>query len=292
MKTIGVLTSSSPVSSEILEGGISFWQDKGYRLKFSKNFNQQDRFLAGSDEQRLEDLHEMFKDESVDYILQAGGGYGSARLLSQIDYDLIQNNKKPFIGLSDTTALQLAFLKKAELVSFSGYLLKQRFAKPLMPYTELSLIEALNGREQFFSGLISSYQDGEITGKIIGGCFSLFQTLIGTPYLPDLTDAILVLEDVGEQPYVIDRMLSHLENAGVFQKIKALVFGCFFNCFSIDKEDGMLEEVLSEWENRLSIPVFSGLSYGHQADTIILPIGGEASLIKGGLHVQGVNING
>ncbi len=230
----------------------------------------------------------MFEDKTVDIILQAGGGYGSTRLLSKIDYNLIKKNKKPFIGLSDTTALQLAFLKKSGLISFSGYLLKERFSKPIMPYTLASLFDCLEGKRQRFMGLTSCSSSSlktPIEGKIIGGCFSLIQSLIGTPYLPDLSEAILVLEDVSEQPYVIDRMLSHFENAGVFKQVKAVVFGHFLKCFSVDEKDGLLDDVLSQWQKRLPCPVFLGLSYGHQADTAVLPIGGKALLKQGVLEV-------
>lgn len=292
MKTIGVLTPSGAVDEKALAGGIAYWKNKGYQVKESTHLYAKNRFLAGSDEERAADLTALFCDDDVDVIMAACGGYGSARMLGRLDYRLISAHKKPFVGLSDTTALQLALLEKSGLVSFSGYLMKPRHGREMFPYTEQSLFDCLSGQEQVFSGLETDYDGGEIAGRLIGGCLSLVVGLSGTPYFPDMSGSILVLEDLNEEPYVIDRMLTQLENAGVFEKAAAVVFGAFIGCKAKDPADGTIEDVLNEWKRRIKCPVFAGFPYGHQAGSAVWPVGGQAVLNAGTMRVSGVEFNG
>lgn len=292
MKTIGVLTPSGAVDEKVLAGGIAYWKSKGYQVKESAHLYAKNRFLAGSDEERAADLTALFCDDGVDVIMAACGGYGSARMLGMLDYRLIAAHKKPFVGLSDTTALQLALLEKSGLISFSGYLMKPRHGREIFPYTEQSLFDCLSGQEQVFSGLESDYCGEEIAGRLIGGCLSLVAGLLGTPYFPDMFGNILVLEDLSEEPYVIDRMLTQLENAGVFEKAAAVVFGAFIDCKAKDPADGTIKDVLSEWKNRIKRPVFSEFPYGHQAGSAVWPVGGQAVLNAGTMRVSGVEFNG
>lgn len=292
MKTIGVLTSSSAVSQQVLADGIAYWEKQGYAIKEAPHLYEHNRFIAGSDQERLEDLHAFFADDQIDIIMEAGGGNGSSRLLRGIDYDLIARHKKPLVGLSDTTALQLALLAKADLISFSGYLMKPRFGRPIVPYTEQSLRDCLSGKDQTVSGLETEYRGEAIVGRLVGGCLTLIVNLLGTPYFPDTTGGILVLEDIGEEPYSIDRMLTQLENAGVFDRVAAVVFGVFRDCKAKDPQDGTTENVLNEWKTRIKAPVFLGLPYGHQAGSLVWPLGGIGILEADRLTVRGVNFNG
>jgi len=209
-----------------------------------------------------------------------------------LDYDLIARHKKPLVGLSDTTALQLALLEKAGLTSFTGYLMKPRAGRIMSPYTESSLMDCLNGREQNIAGLESDCQEREIKGRLIGGCLSLVAGLTGTPYFPNPDGAILILEDVSEEPYAVDRMLTQLENAGVFDRIAAVVFGVFTDCKAKDPQDGTIADVLNEWKKRINAPVFTGLPYGHQAGSLVWPIGGTGVLSAGKITIEGGNFNG
>ena len=113
-----------------------------------------------------------------------------------------------------------------------------------------------------------------LSGQLVGGCLSLIVSLIGTPYFPDLKNALLFIEDVGEEPYKIDRMLTQLEQAGIFSKIKGLIFGHFEKCFARDEKDGTIEQLIDTWQKKLyPLPVMKGLSYGHYSETEIFPIG-------------------
>ncbi len=292
MKTIGVLTPSGAVDEQNLIQGIKYWESKGFAVKQAEHLYDQNRFCAGTDESRVADLHEFFRDDGIDMIFAAGGGYGSARILNKIDYELIAKHKKPFVGLSDTTALQLAFFKKAGLVSFSGYVMKPRNGRVLFPYTEQSLSDCLEQKDQIFSGLESNDDNHEISGQLIGGCLSLVDSLLGTPFFPNPENKILILEDLNEEPYIVDRMLTHLENAEIFDKVNAVVFGVFLNCKAKDPADGTIQDVLDEWKKRIKKPVFSGFPYGHQAGSAVWPIGANAVLKNKTMSVSKVIFNG
>lgn len=292
MMTIGVLASSSAVSPELLAQGIDYWEKRGNAVKKSPHLYACRRFIAGTDEERTEDLHALFADGEVDVIIEAGGGYGSSRLLKKIDYDLIARCKKPLVGLSDTTALQLALLAKAGLTSFTGYVMKPRAGRIISPYTEASLSDCLAGWEQIVSGLESGYSGKPVEGRLIGGCLSLVVSVAGTPYFPNPDGTILILEDVSEEPYVIDRMLTQLENTGIFERVAAVVFGVFSNCKAKDPQDGTIDDVLNEWKKRIRTPVFTGFPYGHQAESLVWPIGGTGILEAGKLTIKGVDFNG
>ncbi len=292
MTTIGVLTSSSAVSSGLLAQGIDYWKKRGYAVKESAHLYDHSRFIAGTDRNRADDLHAFFADDDVDMIVEAGGGYGASRLLRMLDYDLIARHKKPLVGLSDTTALQLALLAKADLVSFTGYVMKPRAGRIMSPYTESSLEDCLAGREQTVSGLESGYSGKPVEGCLIGGCLSLVVSVVGTPYFPNPDGAILILEDVSEEPYAVDRMLTQLENAGIFDRVAAVVFGVFSDCKAKDPQDGTINDVLNEWKERIKVPVFTGLPYGHQAGSLVWPIGGTGVLKAGKLTVKGVKFHG
>lgn len=288
MKTIGVVAPSSAVGESAVTEAADFWKSRGFDVKVAPHLYEKKRFLAGSDVDRAADLTAMFVDDAVDFVFAAGGGYGSARLLKLMDYDLIARHKKPFVGLSDTTAVQLALYAKSGVPCYSGYLMKPRNGRVMFPYTDVSLDDCLNGREQTVSGLESDFS-GTVEGTLVGGCLSLIVGLIGTPYMPDVTGAVLVLEDVGEEPYAVDRMMTHLDNAGVFDRAAAVVFGAFTDCRAKDPADGTVGDVLDEWKNRLKIPVFTGFPYGHQAGSVVFPVGGKAVLTANTIRMEGMN---
>lgn len=286
MTAIGVVSPSSAVDESALNESVRFWRERGFDVKPAPHLYEKHRFLAGTDEERAADLTAAFVDDSVDLIFAAGGGYGSARLLKKLDYDLISRHKKPFVGLSDTTAVQLALNALAGVPCFTGYLMKPRHGRAMFPYTDLSLDDCLNGREQTVSGLESDFS-GAVEGTLTGGCLSMIAGLIGTPYMPDMTGAVLVLEDVGEEPYAVDRMLTHLDNAGVFGKAAAVVFGVFADCKAKDPADGTIDDVVNEWKKRLEIPVWTGFPYGHQAGSVVFPIGGRAVVSANEIRIRG-----
>lgn len=243
-------------------------------------------------EERVEDMHQFFTDDSIKAIFCIRGGYGSAQLLDSIDYDLIRNNPKIFCGYSDITALLNAINQNTGLLVFHGPMMLSAFTPFTAKYFEAVFfnnevpIEMANPIHS--SGIRNPYPtrtivSGKATGELVGGNLTLISTTLGTPYEIDTKGKILFLEEVGEEPYRIDRMLTQLRLAGKFKDAKGIVFGdcvdCGFGKFESSRVwDFTFGEILDNYFAKLEIPVFSGLLIGHSANQITLPIGAEVEL--------------
>lgn len=282
MKTIGLFNPSSPVYTDVdLKKLETFFQKKGFHFVQSQNLWQKNRFLAGTDEQRASDIMDLFCDDNIDVLLAFRGGYGSMRVLDLLDYDLIKKHKKPVIGFSDTTALELALWAKAGIESLTGFLANYDVINPektdLMVDKTFDL--AMSGASLSTGVVPMNDACCDIGGTLIGGTLTLIEKLLGTPFCPDFKDCLLFIEDVGEEPYKVDAMLSHLRLAGVFEKVKGVIFGRFNKCTAEDKNDGTMEDVINDLCMRCPNTAFwKGLPYGHIPSRIILPIGAHADI--------------
>lgn len=287
IKTIGVAACSSGCPQNAIVPAEKYFNGKGIAVKIGPCVYQNTRFMSAPDDRRAQELNDFYKDGSVDAVFAARGGYGSARMLDLIDYEAVKNHPKPFVGLSDTTAVQNAFLAKAGVESLTGCVLYRGDGVFMPPVTEKTLWQAINGEEQRFDGL-QTVRAGQAQGRLIGGCLTIFASLLGTPYMPDANGAIVLIEDVGEQPYVIDRLLTQCALSGVFDKAAGVVFGDFYRCESKDASDGEIQDVLDEWRGKLKIPAVKGLPYGHTPDSVVLPLGRTVDLdaSAGVLHIQ------
>jgi muramoyltetrapeptide carboxypeptidase len=235
--------------------------------------------FAGDDETRIAALHEAFARDDVDIVLAARGGYGLSRLLDKIDYDLLASSGKILVGHSDITALSLALLAKKSCVSFAGPHAIGDFGDPSL--SELTI-------DNFFRVLYSAQTEivvdadnpyeFETTGTLWGGNLSLVAALVGTPYLANITDGILFLEDINEAPYRVERMLYQLFHAGILQRQRAILLGDFRcdNPNSVNDYD--LQNVVAHFRERLQIPILTGLPFGHIRDKLTLPIGATCRL--------------
>ncbi|ASQ46529.1 S66 peptidase family protein [Legionella clemsonensis] len=220
---------------------------------------------------------DFFKDPEIKGIIATRGGQGSQRLLPLLDYHAITENPKILVGFSDTTALQLGILKMTGLVSYTGFTLTTKSNQ----FIKKTLLSCLFD-EQYCITEGEGVNPGIVEAAIVGGNLSLLTSLIGTPYQPDFEGNILLLEDVAVEPFNIDRMLSHLELAGVFGKISGLIFGQFEDCVSnFDNRDGTIDEVISEWSMRSKVPCIKNFPYGHGDKNCVLPIGKKVTLDAG-----------
>ncbi|OPZ78683.1 MAG: putative murein peptide carboxypeptidase [Alphaproteobacteria bacterium ADurb.Bin438] len=283
---IGFISPASHVVYEDIKNAINYFENQGHKIVLSKNIYKQERFMAGSDEERLSDLHDMFADKSVDFIIATRGAYGSPRLLDKIDYELIKQNKKGFIGLSDVTALSLAMYKMAGLSSYTGMVIKSDFKdETLPPLLKQSLNHALNHQKQSFKDL-EIYNKGKAEGILVGGNLTMIMSLMGTPYEVDFQDKILFIEEIGEEPFRVDRMINQLRLANVFNKIKGLIIGDFTVKLSKDKLDGTLDEVFYEQFKHLNIPIINNFLNGHIKEKYLLKIGAKIFLdcVNGEIH--------
>ena len=226
--SIGLVAPSGPVTREQLKPAIRYFADNGHPVRESNHLYACDRYLAGSDEDRISDIHAMFSDPEIKAIVAARGGYGSARILDRLDYDLIRENPKVLTGFSDTTALQLAIYTKTGLISYSGFMPKIDFEnRNLGGETENSLWNAI--RDSHFDRVsdLQILKPGSARGELLPGCLSIIVSMLGTSYLPSLEDKILVLEDVNEDNYKLDRMLTQLRLSGILDQLSGLIFGQF-----------------------------------------------------------------
>jgi muramoyltetrapeptide carboxypeptidase len=263
----------------------------GFRVKFGRHVHRRRGFLAGSDRERASDLMKMFTDRRVNGILCVRGGYGTARLLRLLDYRSIRANPKILVGYSDITSLHCALLTKAGLVSFHGPMLNSDFAHKTMPaFTRESFLRVLT-RTAAPAGICQDYRgntvrvlrEGMARGQLVGGNLSLLCTTLGTPWQPPFRGRILFLEDVGEQPYRFDRMLTQLLNCGLLQHVAGIAIGINRDCADPKAAHAKeyrqtLEDVLMERLLPLKVPIVTGLPFGHVPHNATLPIGVRALL--------------
>ncbi len=278
MKQITLVAPASPInlSESEKENIINWFNANGFQARFAPHCFEQDRFLAGSDKDRAEDLNNAFADEETDIIIALRGGYGSPRVLDKLDYKMIRKNKKPFFGFSDLTALQMALYHRCELITYTGF--NANFIlNPIQNRMEKTLLQALNQQPLSLSGL-KELIPGTAYARVLGGTLTMLTGLLGTSYMPDLTDCILVIEDVHEEPYRIDRMLNQLRLAGALSQLSGVILADCADCVAKDKADGTVHEVLHDYFGNKKIPVVTHFPYGHTPDHIVFPLGQKARL--------------
>jgi muramoyltetrapeptide carboxypeptidase len=284
---IGIVAPAGPVADlSLIERGVRYLERLGYAVAVGKHAARTHGYLAGTDRQRLEDLHAMFRDPRVRMIMALRGGYGSSRLLSAIDYRMIARNPKILAGFSDLTALQLALWKKCRLVTFHGPMLASDFSGRIDPFTEEqfwrlitspSVPERIHRDSKARAGIATGER---ATGRLLGGNLSLIVSLLGTPFQPSFNGGILFFEEVGEEPYRIDRMLTHLQNAGILKRLHGIASGQFRDCGPDDphRPSLTLRRILVETAERTGVPFLSGLPFGHIRRKVTIPIGVRAGL--------------
>ena len=289
--TIALVTPGSYITEEEKEESIDVLYKLGFRVTYSHRLMQKNGYFSAIDEERAADVNEMFERQDVQGIMCARGGYGCARILPFLDYDLIEKKPKPLIGFSDVTALCYAIYKNSNLITFHGPVSISTFSKfsvrnfeeVLMDPTfelELTNSKTANNYNQYGITVIS---EGTAEGELIGGNLSIAVSLIGTEYDVNYSGKIIFLEEFIEEPYRVDRMLTQMIQAGKFENAKGIALGVFKLCES-DKTNPSFQnsytlmEVLKDRLGNLGIPVIYGLSFGHVVDKFTLPVGVKAEL--------------
>lgn len=277
--TLGLVAPASPIYSSVqFDTMISSLTEMGYKLKLGKHVKDRNGYLAGTDLDRAQDLMGMFLDKSVDAIVCTRGGWGSNRILDLIDFNLIKKNPKIFIGFSDITSLHLAILKKTGLVTFHGPVGKSDWND----FTKASWDSVLlKGETPLFEipedELSYRINPGVAKGRLLGGNLTVLTSMIGSDYLPDFKGAILFLEDVGEDVYRIDRMLTQLKLSGILSQINGFVFGKCTEC-DANQNSLSLKRVFQDHLSNLNIPAFYGAMISHEDRNITLPVGVKATI--------------
>jgi len=290
--TLGIVAPASAAADpQTVDRAIAVLEQLGYQIKRAANVHKRFGYLAGTDYERAQDLMQMFTDQTVEAILCVRGGYGAARLLPLLDYQLIRANPKMFVGYSDLTSIHCALLTKAGLISFHGPMLDSEFTQEDLPhFTIQSFLRCLASGNRpadiaagYLGKTVKILRRGRARGPLIGGNLSLLDTMIGTPWEPSFRNCILFLEDVGEAPYRWDRMLTHLLNCGRLQQVAGIAIGLNADCTDPKAKRAKeyrqtLEDVLRERLLPLKIPIVTGLPFGHVPHNATLPFGARAEL--------------
>ncbi len=284
---VGLITPGSYIPDRDLNKAIQNLETLGFRPVQAPNLRAKRGYNAGTDQQRLDDLHQMFADPDIDAVWCARGGYGCTRLLPHIDYDLIRNHPKVLIGYSDITALLQAVHQKTGLVCFHGPVA----ASTMTPYTRQCLTDILmQPRAGYTIRITDQYQDatdrlfqtqtlspGKAQGRLAGGNLSLLASLSGTEFQLDPAGKIIFMEDVEEKPYRVDRMLTQLRQADGLERAAGFALGIFNDCVPEPEDESLhLVETIEDRLKPLGRPLVYGLSFGHIAHQCTLPVGIEA----------------
>jgi muramoyltetrapeptide carboxypeptidase len=288
---IALVAPGSYISDAELQDSIKNLNDLGFETMYSDKILLQSGYFAGTDEDRAKDLMEKFSDKTVRGIVCARGGYGCSRILPLLDYSVIRTNPKALVGYSDITALLYGIYQKAGLISFHGpvgtstfndYSLNN-FKKVLMnPDNSSSFSNSISGDDENVYG-VTTIVKGKRKGRLVGGNLSIMVSLIGTEFDVDYSNKIVFIEEVGEEPYRIDRMLTQMIQAGKFKNSAGIMMGIFRKC-EVKEESALtsksftLMEVLKDRFSSLKIPVVYGMSFGHVKDKFTIPFGALAEL--------------
>ena len=269
--TIGIISLSGDAKQERVENSRKYFEKLGYDVVLSKNILKKDRYLAGSDDEKIEELHSFFKNPEIKLIIASRGGYGTIRLINKLDYNLIKSNPKPLCGFSDVTGILLMIYKKCEIITYHSPMACVDFGDNINLFTERNFFDVINGKHVTFEGN-KIYGAGYAEGILWGGNLSTVVSLCGQDFIPD-KDFIFFTEELNEPVYKIDRMLRQLINIDKFrQNCRAIVLGDFLD---VDNKE-WLEVLFNETANELKIPMSGGYKITHNEEKITLPIGRKA----------------
>jgi muramoyltetrapeptide carboxypeptidase len=277
--TIGIVAPAGSLKGrqDDIDGGIAILKEMGFQVQFRRDLTSDHIYLAGSDRQRLSRFHEVWSNSEVKAVMAVRGGFGCLRIAPDLDMEMIKERPKPFIGFSDNTVLSTAILKATGMITFHG---------PMVVTLPRSDQETL---DSFYNWLTGNYppfldamdldlqivQPGQATGRLVGGNLTTLSHLIATPFEMDWDNRILFIEDVGELPYKLDRMLTHFKLAGKLNNLAGVILGTFGEdvTYSLTVEQRLLEIL----DNK-NIPVWSNFPTGHESRNMILPIGAKVTM--------------
>nr|WP_028782747.1 LD-carboxypeptidase [Thalassobacillus devorans] len=280
---IGVIAPASPPNIDQMYQAVPFIESLGLEVVVGDHVKDVHGYLAGRDEDRLADVHDMFRNPEIKGIFCAGGGYGTGRIAGKIDYELIKENPKPFWGYSDITFLHTAIRQQTGLVTFHGPMLSSDIGKDDFHEQSKDLFHQLftptnlNYTTAYSELMIIS--EGIASGELVGGNLSLLVSTLRTPYELDTKGKLLLIEDIDEEPYRIDGMLNQLKLSGKLDEAAGILVGDFKNVEpSKRKESLSLSQVLNEYLSDLNKPVIAGFKIGHCQPHFAVPLGVQAEM--------------
>lgn len=288
--TIAIVAPAKPGDPKVVEQVVQDLMRQGYRVKLAPNLLTRKGYLAGDDRERAEAFMECWRDPEVKALWCIAGGYGSARLLPLLDFRAIAARPKALIGMSDITALHMAIAKETGMVTFLGPTASHFFSIPgqEMAYARKWLWQTLAPPRPTNSYLVPypleghagrTLRSGKARGRITGGNLALLSSLVGTPWQPDTAGKILVLEEIGEPPYRIDRMLGQLKMAGLLENPAGVILASWHSCQSPSPDTSLsLDEVFAHYFGKAHYPVLKEFPSGHIPHQATLPLNCLAEL--------------
>jgi muramoyltetrapeptide carboxypeptidase len=278
--TIGIVAPASNIKKDLLEQGCQELEALGFKTYFRPDIVSSFRYFSGTHERRAAEFLEMLRSPDIHAIFCARGGYGSGQLIPTLDADLIRQNAKIVNGSSDITIL-LNLIERAGVVSFHGPMVATAIREGRSGYDVSVFVDLLQGKTlvQFPTNDTRVLRPGIGEGRLIGGCLSLVVATLGTKHEINTEDSIFVLEDLDTKPYQIDRMITHLRQAGKFDGVRGVVFGEMLNCTQHTNQGYTLDEVLLDLLAEFSFPILFGFATGHTSrPNVMVPFGVRARL--------------
>lgn len=288
--TLGLIAPGSYITGQELKDSIKNLNEIGFNVVYTNNILSRNGYFAGSDKQRASEVNQMFNRKDVAGIVSVRGGYGCTRILPLLDFSVIRDNPKVFIGYSDITSLLYGIYKESGLVCFHGPVGTSTYNDYTVEYFRKILMN--DNRDLILKNPIPesddeaykpyTIKDGVAKGELIGGNLSVVVSLIGTKYDIETNNKIIFLEEMEEDPYRIDRMLTQLRMAGKFDRAAGIALGIFKDCVPSEKSSFessfTLKEVLKNRLDDLNIPVVYGMSFGHIKNKFTIPLGIRAEM--------------
>ena len=287
---ICIVSPSSPIWTETYyDRGKSAIEGMGFEVTAGRYVHYKHLLFAGEAKKRADDINRAFQDKSIQAIVCNRGGTGTSHILPYIDFSVIKENPKIFVGYSDITSLQIAILNETGLITFYGPMVSTDFGKGISQYTMDNLFAILTENEKKMDlknpaekGILT-IRKGKAEGPLTGGCLSIVAATLGTKHELDARDKILFFEDIDEKPHRIDRYLTQLILAGKLQEARGIIFGTFTRCRYLkrdayEKYGVTLMDIIRDRIVPLNIPCIFGLQFGHVTRKLTIPVGAHAIL--------------
>ena len=272
--SIGIVAPASPFDQDLFNQGLSILKSMEFRPVVPDGIFEQSGYLAGPDAHRAKLVAQLFNDRRVNAIICAKGGFGCLRILPFLDFDVLRQNPKVFIGHSDITALLAAITAQSGLVTFHGPVVTTLAKAPAFTQHSMKAAIATDTPLEIKPGNAVTINSGITKNPVIGGNLATLCSLLATPFMPNFDNHILLLEDRGEAHYRIDRMLSQMKLAGCFENIAGLVLGSFEECGALDG----IFQIFEEHFRDTGVPVLAGFDVGHGKQNTTIPFGIDAVL--------------
>jgi len=280
--TVGIIAPASPPNLENLTKAFAFLEELGLKYVIGKSVQLKNGYLAGTDEDRLSDLHEMIEDPNIAAIFCASGGYGAERIAERIDYQLLEENPKIFWGFSDITYLHTAFGLYSDIVTFHGPTLSSMGREDVAERSKHMFKQLFEPAEIHYEediSMLTTVSGGAVRGELTGGNLTLIVSSIGTKYEIDTKGKILLIEDIGLEPAQIDGLLNQLKLSRKLDEVAGVIIGEFTNAEPKEYVDSLtIDEVFTHYFGKLGKPVVKGFKIGHCEPNVAIPLGVDAIL--------------